>query len=219
VDIAAIMRAVRHAAKDAGYVPVRESDLFDDLFIDGVRAHGRSNEQYLAAKYNLASGHLLQDMGNAPKMMERGMVGMDMQNVQNREAVRAIVDKVLEKGSSIDPETFQEIGARSRLGSRRVEEIEAAIAVQSGKPAVARRTAAAEEPMPSAPGKAAQWASNAAMSARTAPQVVRSGMEVDPTSVVASLSKDRTARKAAGIGAATAVASFVLKRFLKRKGR
>jgi len=219
VDIAAIMRAVRHASKDAGYKPVRESDLFDDLFIDGVRSHGRSNEQYLAAKYNLASGHLLQDMGNAPKMMERGMVGVEMQNVHNREAVAAIIDRALEKGSSIDAETFQEIGARSRLGTRKVEEIEAAIAVQSGKPAVSRRTAAAEEPMPSAPGKAAQWASNAAASIRTTPQVVRSGMEVDPTSVVASLSKDQTARKAAGAGTAVAVAGFILKRLLKRKGR
>lgn len=219
VDIAAIMRAVRHASKDAGYKPVRESDLFDDLFIDGVRNHGRSNEQYLAAKYNLASGHLLQDMGNAPKMMERGMVGMEMQNVQSREAVRNIVDKVLEGGSSIDPEIFQEIGARSRLGMRKVEEIEAAIAVRSGKPAAVRLGSDLDEPIPSAPGKAAQWASNAISSIRTTPQVVRSGLEVDPVAAVSSLSQDKVAQKVAASGAGIVFGRFILKRLFKRKGR
>ena len=219
VDIAAIMRAVRHASKDAGYKPVRESDLFDDLFIDGVRNHGRSNEQYLAAKYNIASGHLLQDMGNAPKMMERGMVGMDMQNVENRKAVRNIVDKVLENGSSMDPEIFEEIGARARLGARKVEEIEAAIAVKSGKPATVRLGAAIDEPIPNVQGKATQWASNAVASAKTAPQVVRSGLEVDPVAAFASLSQDKTAQKIAGAGAGIAVGKLILKRIIKRKGR
>ena len=219
VDIASIMRAVRHASKDAGYKPVREADLFDDLFIDGIRAHGRSNEQYLAAKYNLASGRLLQDMGNAPKMMERGMVGMDMQNVHNREAVKAIVDRALEQGSSFSPELFQEMGARARLGAQRVEELEAALVEESGSPAVSRRAAAVDQPLPKAPGKAAQWASNAVASARTAPQVVRSGLEVDPAAAFSALSKDKTARKAAASSAGVIVVGFALKRLLKRKGR
>ena len=173
VDIAAIMRAVRHASKDAGYKPVRESDLFDDLFIDGVRTHGRSNEQYLAAKYNLASGHLLQDMGNAPKMMERGMVGMDMQNVQNREAVRNIVDKVLENGSSIGPGSFQEIGAR-RVWAREGRGNRGAIAVKSGKPppsdSVPQSTSRYRTP-----GQGHAMGEQRRGIVKTAPQVVRSG--------------------------------------------
>ena len=219
VDIAAIMRAVRHASKDAGYKPVRESDLFDRLFVDGIRAHGRSNEQYLAAKYNFASGHLLQDMANAPKMMERGMVGMEMQNVESREAVRSIVEKVMASGSSIDEELFQEIGARSRLGIRKVEELEAALLEQAGSAAVQRRTEAVDQALPSPPGRAAQWASNARASIRTAPSIVRSGMEVNLGSIVATLSKDKAVQKTASGAAGAAVLGFAMKRLFKRKGR
>lgn len=219
VDIAAIMKAVRHASKDAGYKPVRESDLFDQLFIDGVRNRGRSNEQYLAAKYNLASGHLLQDMANAPKMMERGMVGMETHNVENREAVRALVDKVMESGSSIDAETFQVIGARSRLGAQRVEEIRADLLDRAGDAAITRRTEAVNQALPDPPGRAAQWASNAAASLRTTPQIVQSGLETNFSSVAAALSKDKAVRKTVAGAVGGTILGIAAKRIIKRMGR
>ena len=68
VDICSVMRAVRLTSKAAGKRPLPEADIFDDEFIANVRAHGVSNEQYLAAAYNVKSGHLLQDMGNATRI-------------------------------------------------------------------------------------------------------------------------------------------------------
>ena len=95
VDICSTMRAGRLASKHAGKRPVPEADIFDDEFIANVRAHGVSNEQYLAAFYNLKSGHLMQDMGNAARMLTRGLVGVAMHNTKGRAEVAALVDRAL----------------------------------------------------------------------------------------------------------------------------
>ncbi len=95
VDICSTMRAVRLASKRTGKRPVPEADIFDDTFIANVRAHGVSNEQYLAAAYNVKSGHLLQDMGNAMRMLERRMVGVAMHNIEGRSEVAALIDRSL----------------------------------------------------------------------------------------------------------------------------
>ena len=95
VDICSTMRAVRLASKHAGKRPLPEADIFDDEFIANVRAHGVSNEQYLAAAYNLKSGHLMQDAGNAIRMLKRKMVGVAVHNSQGRAEVAALVDRAL----------------------------------------------------------------------------------------------------------------------------
>ena len=96
VDICSTMRVVRLASKHAGKRPVPEADIFDDEFIANVRAHGVSNEQYLAAAYNLKSRHFMQDMGNATRMLKRKMVGPAMHNTKGRANVAALVDRALE---------------------------------------------------------------------------------------------------------------------------
>lgn len=95
VDIASTMRAVRHAQKDAGKIPIRQADVFEDAFIKNVRAHGRSNEQYLAMKFNMRSGHLMQDVDSAPAMFSRGMIGIATHNIASRGEVRDLIDRVL----------------------------------------------------------------------------------------------------------------------------
>jgi heterodisulfide reductase subunit C len=101
VDIAAIMLAVRRTAKKQGLCPVREADVFDDAFVGNIRSWGKSNEAILAAKYNLVSGHLVQDLLNAPKMAARGMIGPKIHSVKDRGAVKHLVDKCL-KGKPVE---------------------------------------------------------------------------------------------------------------------
>ena len=93
VDICSTMRAVRLASKRAGKRPLPEADIFDDEFIANVRAHGVSNEQYLAAAYNVKSGHLMQDAENAVRMLARNMVGVAMHNIEGRDEVAALIDR------------------------------------------------------------------------------------------------------------------------------
>jgi heterodisulfide reductase subunit C len=95
VDIAAIMLAVRRTAIKLGLRPVREADIFDDAFVGNIRSFGKSNEAILAAKYNLLSGHLMQDVLNAPRMAARGMIGPKIHSVKDKAAVRRLVDRAL----------------------------------------------------------------------------------------------------------------------------
>ena len=101
----------------------------------------------------------------------------------------------------------------------KVEELEAALLEQAGSAAVQRRTEAVDQALPSPPGRAAQWASNARASIRTTPSIVRSGMEVNLGSIVAALSKDKAVQKTASGAAGAAVLGFAMKRLFKRKGR
>jgi heterodisulfide reductase subunit C len=114
VDIAAIMLAVRRLAKKQGLRPARETDIFDDAFIANIRRFGRSNEALLAAQYNLQSGHLMQDVLNAPRMAARGMIGPKLHHVKDRTAVRRLIDRAL-KGDSRDG---QPVGAPALGGSQ-----------------------------------------------------------------------------------------------------
>ena len=93
VDICSLMRAVRLTSKAAGKRPLPEADIFDDEFIANVRAHGVSNEQYLAAAYNVKSLHFTQDAVNAVRMLQRNMVGVAMHNIKGRKDVAALVDR------------------------------------------------------------------------------------------------------------------------------
>ncbi|MDR0350435.1 MAG: 4Fe-4S dicluster domain-containing protein [Coriobacteriales bacterium] len=95
VDIDAIMLTVRRTAKKRGLRPVRETDIFDDAFVGNIRSFGKSNEAILAAKYNLFSGHLMQDVLNAPRMAARGMIGPKIHSVRDKAAVRRLVDRCL----------------------------------------------------------------------------------------------------------------------------
>ena len=96
VDICAIMLAVRRTAKRGGKRPVREVDIFDDAFVGNIRSYGKSNEAILAGKYNLLSGHLMQDALNVPGMLTKGMIGPKIHHVQDKEAVKRLVDRCLE---------------------------------------------------------------------------------------------------------------------------
>ncbi len=100
IDVAELMRAVRMTSHEQGYRASRESDVFETAFIDGVRAHGRNSETWLAAAYNIKSGHLLQDAASAPKMLSKGLIGLQHENVGDREAVRRLVDRCLKKDAA-----------------------------------------------------------------------------------------------------------------------
>jgi heterodisulfide reductase subunit C len=100
VNITELMLAVRLEAKERaehgrGRIPFKESDIFDDVFIANVRRWGRSNEAVLAMLYNFKSGHLMQDVLNAPKMAARGMIGPKIHKIKGRNQVRDMVDAVM----------------------------------------------------------------------------------------------------------------------------
>ncbi len=97
IEVARLMKEVRRVSHAEGRAVVKESEKFEDLFIKGVRAKGKSNEQYLAAKFNLASGHFTQDLASAPKMLSRGLIGVAAHSSKNPSAVQRLIDRCAEK--------------------------------------------------------------------------------------------------------------------------
>lgn len=92
IDTAAIMREVRRESHEAGRHARSESNVFESLFIKGIRSKGRSNEQYLAAQFNMTSGHFIQDALKAPKMFSKNMIGLQTQQSENPEAIARLID-------------------------------------------------------------------------------------------------------------------------------
>jgi heterodisulfide reductase subunit C len=93
VHITDLMREVRRASKATGHHPVPASDVFEEQFIKGVRKYGRSSESRLAMKFNLGSGHLLQDVAGAPKMLQRGMISLRETPASCQPAVAELIDR------------------------------------------------------------------------------------------------------------------------------
>ncbi len=96
IEVTDLMKQVRRMSHEEGRNVVPESEKFENLFIAGVRSKGKSNEQYLAAKYNFASGHLMQDVAHAPKMVAKGMIGIAAHSSKNPSAVKRLVDRCAE---------------------------------------------------------------------------------------------------------------------------
>jgi heterodisulfide reductase subunit C len=95
VDLPSLMEEVRRASKAAGKQPVKGPDVFDDLFLKGIYDTGRSNELYMMLKYNIFSGHLMQDAFNAPHLLLKGMVGFKVHKVKDTDDVRRLMDRCL----------------------------------------------------------------------------------------------------------------------------
>lgn len=93
IDIPSLMENSRMEAKKRGIVAVPEVDKFNTIFIDIVRRLGRSNEAILEGLYNVSSGHLLQDMNNVPKMLDKGIVKPELSRAQNASEIKEIIDK------------------------------------------------------------------------------------------------------------------------------
>ena len=95
VNLPALMEEVRRMSKAAGKRPVKNADVFNDLFLKGIYNNGKSNELYMMMKYNLFSGNLMQDALNAPHLLLKGMVGFKVHKVRDKHDVRSIINKCM----------------------------------------------------------------------------------------------------------------------------
>ncbi len=100
VDLPSLMRAVRKAAKSRGMVAIKEADKFADLFVDGIRLQGISDEAILAARFNLTTGHLFQDVGSVPVMLKLGMIAPGGHKLNDVNEVRTLMEKARQVDAS-----------------------------------------------------------------------------------------------------------------------
>lgn len=115
VDLPNLMLACRRAAQRQGKKPLREVATFNSIFIDGVKEKGVSDEAALAMKFNMSSGHLLQDALSAPKMVTRGMLNLKEHKVEGIDEVTSIIERArLAENSAKSPSAPQEAEGGAR---------------------------------------------------------------------------------------------------------
>ena len=78
VDIPHIMEDLRRESRRRGLMHPKAKDIlaFQRSFLDSVRHTGRLHEVSLIAAYKLRTGHLLQDVAVAPKLLARGKLSI-----------------------------------------------------------------------------------------------------------------------------------------------
>lgn len=77
IDIARVMESLRHLAILESH-PAAEKDveLFNKVFLEVVKRHGRAYELELGALYNIRSGHLTAKMSILPHMFSHGKLAL-----------------------------------------------------------------------------------------------------------------------------------------------
>ena len=96
------LRWMRHVP---GSLPPKR---FNQLFVNGVREKGLSDEAVLAMRFNLATGHFLQDALSAPKMVVRGMIGPTSKEQANADEVKELIDRARMAASQNTPSPEKE---------------------------------------------------------------------------------------------------------------
>ena len=102
------MLACRRAAEAQGVTPIGEVARFNQLFVDGVREKGISDEAILAMRFNLTTGHFLQDALSAPKMVVRGMLGPTSKERANADEVKELIGRARIAASQNTPSPEKE---------------------------------------------------------------------------------------------------------------
>ncbi|WP_366924757.1 4Fe-4S dicluster domain-containing protein [Metallumcola ferriviriculae] len=101
VDLAKLMEALRIEAKGMGYIPEKNVDLFNDLFLKSVEKNGRVHEMGLILQYNLQSRQFLKDATLAPKLFTDGKIHIAAEKIADNGAVKRIFDKVRNMGEEV----------------------------------------------------------------------------------------------------------------------
>jgi heterodisulfide reductase subunit C2 len=95
INVSHLMEVVRQEAKKRNIIPVGDVDKFAEIFLGNIKSFGKSHEILLAGRYNLSSGHLLQDAGSVPHMLRHRLIGIKPHVVKNTGAVRKLMNKAL----------------------------------------------------------------------------------------------------------------------------
>ncbi|HHW08078.1 MAG TPA: 4Fe-4S dicluster domain-containing protein [Clostridia bacterium] len=90
VDIPKVMEALRIEAKKRNKIPIKDIDIFSDLFLMTVKQFGRVPEALLIMLFNLKSGHLLKDVPLAPALLLNGKVHPIPKRYKGHEAAKRI---------------------------------------------------------------------------------------------------------------------------------
>jgi heterodisulfide reductase subunit C len=95
VDLPRIMDYLRQESLQTGQAHPKAKDIlaFHQAFLESIRKNGRLHEVGLISSYKLKTGHLLQDVGVAPKLLARGKLSLLPHGIAERGKVARIFEK------------------------------------------------------------------------------------------------------------------------------
>ena len=94
IDVALVMDVLRQMARIKGKpIPVKEPKIFQDVFIDSMRIHGKLHETGMMAFYNFKSGHFFHDVLLGPPMLLKGKLPLLPHRSKNRDRVKEIIER------------------------------------------------------------------------------------------------------------------------------
>ncbi len=102
IDIARVMEVLRLLAIVEAY-PAAEKDieLFNKVFLEVVKRHGRAHELELGVLFNIRSGHLVANAGSLPHMLSHGKLNILPPTIKNVREFRRIMDQAEEKWKGV----------------------------------------------------------------------------------------------------------------------
>jgi heterodisulfide reductase subunit C len=137
VDLPSLNEAICRYEMRLGRPAVREGERFMNIFLDNVQAKGVSDETILAARFNLETGHFMQDVMSAPKMMQLGMLNPTDSFKPHKDEE---VERIVRKCRAAEAEKAEEVRAPER--AKRAAEREKAVDAASSQAKDAAMSAA-----------------------------------------------------------------------------
>lgn len=93
VDLARIMDVLRELAISEGIVHRKRIKLFEKLFLDSIRKHGRLYDMGTLVQFNLLSLRPFQDIELLPSMLKRGKLGFIPKDIKGIKEIERIFSK------------------------------------------------------------------------------------------------------------------------------
>ncbi len=94
IDIAHVINTLRKVSVKLSMEAQKDRWLFDNLFLDSVKTHGRLYELETIMKYKMAKKDILSDTKMGIDMLLKGRMGILPHSIKDRKMLRAIFKKV-----------------------------------------------------------------------------------------------------------------------------
>ncbi len=94
IDIAHVFDTLRKIAVKEGMAADKDTWLFDNLFVENVKKHGRLHEIEMIMKYKMEKKDLFSDAKMGMGMFTKGRMGILPHNIKDRQGMKGIFKKI-----------------------------------------------------------------------------------------------------------------------------
>jgi heterodisulfide reductase subunit C len=94
IDIAHVFDTLRKIAVKEGVAAEKDTWLFDSLFVDNVKKHGRLHEIEMIMKYKLEKKDFFSDAKMGMGMFMKGRMGVLPHNIKDRQGLKEMFKKI-----------------------------------------------------------------------------------------------------------------------------